>query len=187
MKATAKKQRKVGSGRKATMPAELAKVDRAKLKALIDKHDGVVLSMVDDIVGLDAVGLEAERPLSRVTLGTRLNAIADFEGQPTALIYANVIRVRAGKPGPRNAKEAKQTAADMEAERAKVVDVMARSVTKEAAAIVLGLRSRRRLNERVEELGIDGLDIEKRKREILTCPGCKGDGEHVCGSAVHAE
>lgn len=175
------KTRKPGSGRKPFLAASVAGVDAVKLKALIDRHQGVVLRMVDDLEGLRGCGLETDRPLSRVTLGSRLAAIK-LAGT-TALVYANEVRVKAGKPGPRRTPEAKRTAEEVAAERTKLVDALARSATKENAARMFGLSTRRSLNKLVEELGVTEADIDRRRRDIATCAGCRTETQaHSCGA-----
>ena len=183
-----KKQRKEGSGRKPMLPEALAAVDRPKLRSLIDLHDGVISKIVGDDAGLRACRLVfGENKLSRVTLSTRLSAIlgvAPDSAATSALDYANSVRVRSGKPGPRSGKVAKATQAEVESEQRRVIDVLARSPSLAAAAATLrlspsglrGLRGRLLIKESA---------VQARKKEILTCPACGPTAtrraEHSCG------
>ncbi len=166
-----KRPRKPGSGRKPWLATTLADVDVDKLREFIDRHQGVVLRMVDDVAGQKSCGLVSDRPLSRVTLALRLEMIRGFKvfergGDVSAADYAHAARVKAGLPGPRKNKVARKVAAKMRASREELLVALSTNPTKEAAAAAIGLGSRNALNALMEEYGLTEEHVNERRKEI---------------------
>lgn len=185
-----------GAGRRPALADSLATIDRQRLRAFIDKHQGVIVEMAEDVRGLKALGLVGDRPLSRVTLGSRLEAILDVtearrtQDRITAHAYAARVRVKAGRLGPRVGAEASKGHADNMIEKARIIDALAKYGSKSGAsarpskprkddeiigkgetAKLLGI-TLAALRLRVTQLSITKEQVEGRIRELLNCRAC---------------
>lgn len=186
---TTKKQ--PSAGRPPQVETLAGSIKLAQLREFIDKNEGVISSMVRDRQALRAIGLEAPggRALSRMTLIPRLQAVKlRIDGQEMkAHDYATIVRVKAGKSGPRSSRAAQQAASATAEERAQVLDALARTTSVSEAARALNV-PRHKLAKRISALGIEEEHIAARRTQIATCPACAAktlgtDGpkqQHTC-------
>ena len=187
-----KKRPRRPSERASKVEAAAQGISIPRLKAFIESKDGVVTEMAKDRDGLRGLGLERsdQTPLSRMTLVPRLQAIRfDFDGKRiSAHDYASIVRVRAGKCGPRTSRAAREAATATAADRAHLVETLARTSTEAEAARVLGV-TRSQLVKRVAAFGIERQEIDARRVQIATCQGCASrvlgtdapKAPHTCG------
>ena len=192
MKTTkAKTTKKQPSAGRPPQTEALAGIKLDQLRKFIDANKGVISAMVKDRQALRSIGLEVAggRALSRMTLIPRLQGVklrVDGE-EMTAHDYATVVRVKAGKSGPRKSRAAQEAASATAEERARVLDALARTTSVSEAARALDM-PRHKLAKRVSVLGIEEAHIDARRTQIATCPACAAkklgtDGpkqQHTC-------
>lgn len=184
-------QHRPGPDRRPSLAESVEGVDKQALIAFIDRHEGVLSDMVEDQEGLQALGLVTEGRLERGPLGSRLAIITDITqahriaDRMTARGYADSVRVRSGRLGPRKSAEASRSAAETRKERQRILDAIAiygkpakhgRDVDWEGAAgtaakyLKIGINELRR---RELALGISDAEIKSRRAELLQCVACK--------------